>query len=432
VRMVQPVCHSFRIMTARTSSAVTQALAENEQRRCPICQSRSSEVLFQQSFRGLDRIGLLDGYDVVACQSCGMTYADHIPPQSAFDEYYRELSKYAYEHRTGKESPDDEWRLRQVADMLHSFIPNRESRILEIGCANGRLLSFLKGDGYSNIFGLDPSPDCAHSARNHYRIEVFTGSLFDAPVDDHSYDFLILLGVLEHVRDLGLAATTLRSFLTDNGLVYLEVPDPTNFVAERDAPFQEFSTEHLNFFSPTALRYLMEGAGFKTVEATSLVRPDRAGKPCPLVYGVFQNSDVQRTEFPRHFEAEAGLRRYVAQCGEMDTALRRRIDQSVRSDLKLFVWGVGTHTQRLLATGALNPVNIVAFVDSNTKYQDQYLHGIPVLAPDKLQGRPEPILISSYGFQQEIADQIRGMKLANELILLYPSSTTSGEQLSGK
>src|SRR5260370_19616403 len=142
-------------------SVMTQSSTVKEPRRCPVCGGRSSELLFQQSFRALDGIGLLDGYDVVVCQSCGMTYADHIPAQAAFDEYYRDLSKYAYEHRAGKESPEDEWRLRQVANALRSFIPRRDTRILEIGCANGRLLGMLKQDGYEKVFGLDPSPDCA-------------------------------------------------------------------------------------------------------------------------------------------------------------------------------------------------------------------------------------------------------------------------------
>ncbi len=363
MRVVQSLCYAFLpTMMANTIGAVTPA---KEHRLCPICEGHPSEVLFQQSFRALDRIGLLDGYDVVVCQSCGMTYADHIPSQGAFDEYYRELSKYAYEHRTGKESPDDEWRLRQVADALHTFIPDRESRILEIGCANGRLLSFLKNNGYSNVFGLDPSPDCARSARSQYQLEVFTGSVFNAPVKDHSYDFLVLLGVLEHIRDVGSAAKTLRRLLAENGSVYVEVPDPTNFLAERDAPFQEFSTEHLNFFSPTAVRYLMEAAGFRTIEAKSIVRPDRTGKPTSVVSGVF----------------------------------------------------------------ALDPAKIVAFVDSNPKYQNQQLHGIPVLRPNDLKSHTQPILISSFGFQQEIAKQITDMKAPNRLILLY---TNSAEIRSGR
>ncbi len=404
----------------------TQNLAAREQRTCPVCGSGFSKSLFQQSFQALDGIGLLNGYDVVACQGCGMTFADRIPSQAAFDNYYRDLSKYAFGHRSGKESPEDEWRLRQVANSLRSFIAGRDTRILEIGCSNGRLLGFLKDDGYQNVFGLDPAPESAESARARYGVEVLTGSIFDAPVREGEYEFVILLQVLEHIRDVDLAVGALRRLVSPKGLLYVDVPDATKLIAEREAPFQEFSTEHINFFSPATLQYLMEAAGFRTVKAESAAVADRAGKPVPIAYGVFENSGVRRTDFPRHTDAEAGLRRYIGQCREMDTALRGRIAQALSANRSIIVWGVGTHTQRLLATGALNPANIVAFVDSNPKYQSQQLQGIPVVRPERLKGQAEPILISSYGFQQEIANQIREMKLPNELILLYPDSASRG------
>lgn len=404
----------------------TQTLAVKQARHCPVCEGSSAELLFQQSFQSLDGIGLLDGFDLVVCRNCGMTFADRIPSQSVFDDYYCELSKYAYQHRGGKESPDDEWRLRQVAGSLESLIPNRATRLLEIGCANGGLLAILKEAGYQNVFGLDPSPDCAQAARNLYGATVFTGSIFAPPVGDHEYDFLVLLGVLEHIRDVRLAVRALRRIVTDSGHVYVEVPDATNLIAERDAPFQEFSTEHINYFSPAALSYLMEAAGFRTTHARSVVRPDRHGKPTAVVSAFFEKSTSPRTLFPRDIEAEAGLRRYIDKCREMEAALWPKISAAVAAAPRLIVWGVGTHTQRLLATGALSAANIVEFVDSNPKYQNQQLHGIQVVRPEALKGRTEPILISSCAFQKEIASQIREMNLPNKIILLYADSTGNG------
>jgi hypothetical protein len=83
-----------------------------------------------------------------------------------------------------------------------------------------------------------------------------------------------------------------------------------------------------------------------------------------------------------------------------------------------------------LANNVLNHSDISLFVDSNPKYQDQQLVGIPVLSPDRLAGHPEPILISSYAFQDEISEEIRErLRLPNELILLYdPSSARVAEK----
>ena len=86
----------------------------------------------------------------------------------------------------------------------------------------------------------------------------------------------------------------------------------------------------------------------------------------------------------------------------------------------MIVWGVGTHTLRLLANGGLDPSKIAVFVDSSPKYQNQELRGIPVVSPEQLTNRREPVLISSRGFQNEIQHQIQsGLGLTNPLILLY-------------
>jgi hypothetical protein len=48
------------------------------------------------------------------------------------------------------------------------------------------------------------------------------------------------------------------------------------------------------------------------------------------------------------------------------------------------------------------------------------MHDVPIIAPEALRGRSEPILISSRVFQHEIVHQIRdGLGLHNDIITLY-------------
>jgi hypothetical protein len=65
-------------------------------------------------------------------------------------------------------------------------------------------------------------------------------------------------------------------------------------------------------------------------------------------------------------------------------------------------------------------VNISAFIDSNPKYHGQRLNGIPIVSPDSLGGRSEPILVCSRVFQKEIEQQIQQqLHLSNEVLSLY-------------
>jgi SAM-dependent methyltransferase len=251
-----------------------------------------------------------------------------------------------------------------------------------------------------------------------YDIPVLVGSMFDIPLPEESVDFVILIGVLEHVEDVRGAMKHVRDVLDSGGRVYAEVPDAANLAGRPDAPYQEFSTEHINFFSTTSLANLFRTTGFEVVTTGESIRQQHDNTTYPAAFGVFVKADAAGAIVPDD-TTERGLRRYIEESSGVEEQTRLNIEKAARGK-PLLVWGTGTHTQRLLAIGAFRNVPIAAFVDSNPKYHGRELHGIPVIAPAALPGRHEPILISTRGFQAEIQDQIRHqLKLDNEIILLY-------------
>jgi SAM-dependent methyltransferase len=389
-------------------------------RPCPVCSGAKSKALYRQSFEQLSGAHLLNGYCVAICESCGAGFAGDIPDQRAFDVYYRDLSKYDYADHGGIELPGAEQRFQDIAVILQEYILSVDSRILEIGSASGQLLRVLRERGYSKLLGCDPSPGCIRAAQTLYGIPGLVATVFDIPDPDQPYDFLILVGVMEHIRDLDRAVGRLRGLLPQGGRVYLEVPDASRYVASADAPFQEFSVEHINFFSRMSLTNLMQARGFRTVASGEVIRPQHE-VTCPTAWGVFEKtSGPQPTA--RDSATEAGLRAYIEGCAVEDARIRGVIERALEAGEPMIVWGVGAHTLRLLASGGLDAANVAFFVDSNPKYQRQDLCGVPVVAPEEIGNCPEPILISSRGFQAEIRRRIeQDLGLKNRLILLYGS-----------
>jgi SAM-dependent methyltransferase len=357
---------------------------------------------------------------VVVCRDCGAGFADDIPDQSAFDRYYRDLSKYEYHQRDGAESEFDRRRLAIIADIIAPFIPGTDARILDVGCATGRLLALLRDKGFPNVHGLDPSPSCAAAAERLYQIPVRTTTLSHLHESGEMFDVVILVGVLEHITDLDTALREVHDVLSPRGIVYVEVPDALKFADWPNAPFQDFSTEHINFFSPVSLGNLMTRHGFVTRFSEQNAREQSYRTTMSNVSAVFQKDADAPTVPTFDGGTEDALRRYVESCRAVEDTLKDRIDQLVDRGRAVIVWGVGTHTGRLMETSRLPEANIVAFVESNVRYQGRTLNGVPIIAPDALRGRPEPILISSRVFQHEISMQIRhDLGLENEIITLY-------------
>jgi SAM-dependent methyltransferase len=390
-------------------------------RGCIVCGSTSRQVLFHQDFSAIEQATPLSGYDVAVCTDCGCAYADGIPDQGAFDQYYRDMSRYEYHQREGAESEFDQRRLKTIAELIEPHVPRRDARILDIGCASGRLLANLRERGFANVLGLDPSAACAAAARRLYAVDVLTMTLAELARTDETFDFIILVGVLEHLCDIDRSFAELRTILRPGGLAYVEVPDATTFVAWDNAPFQDFSTEHINFFGPVSLQNLMEARGFSRVFLEQNHREQSWNTVMSNISAVFRKSERPpgwAPTFDHH--TTVGLQRYIARCEAEDRKLRERIDAITDSKQPILVWGVGTHTARLMATSRLAEANIVAFIESNARYQGKTMRGRPILAPEVVKSRNEAVLVSSRVFQREIASQLRDeLSCKNELILLY-------------
>ena len=394
--------------------------AIDTRRACPVCGGSARTQVFRQQFAEVEAVTVVKGYDVVVCRECGAGFADDIPDQAAFDRYYRDLSKYEYHQRDGAESDFDRRRLAIIADIVAPFIPRPDARILDVGCATGRLLALLRDKGFANVHGLDPSPSCAAAADRLYGIPVRTTTLSHLHETGETFDVVILVGVLEHINDLDTALREVHDVLSPQGIVYVEVPDALTFADWSNAPFQDFSTEHINFFSPVSLGNLMARHGFVTRFSEQNAREQSYRTTMSNVSAVFQKQAGARPAIAFDADSEAGLRRYVESCRSVEDRLTGRIAELAESGRAVIVWGVGTHTGRLMETSRLRDANIVAFVESNVRYQGRTMHGVPIIAPEALRGRSEPILISSRVFQHEIAQQIReGLGLDNEIITLY-------------
>lgn len=376
--------------------------------------------MFHQEFVAVEHATPVTGYDVVVCGACGAGYADGIPAQEAFDRYYRDMSNYEYAQRGGEESEFDRRRLTLVAGLVAQHLPAVDVRVLDVGCASGRLLAALRDLGYGRVTGLDPSPASATAAQRLYGIEVRTMTLGAIAAAGNHFDVVILVGVLEHLRDLDVSCGHLHALLPTHGLLYLEVPDVTSFADWPNAAYQEFSTEHINFFSPASLDNLMRRHGFSRVFLEQNHREQSYRTTMSNVSAVYRREDVPLGPIRFNTDTVTGLERYLARSAADEQRLLEQIDALVDSQRRLLVWGVGTHTRRLLASSRLADANIVAFLESNRGYHGKALVGRPILAPEALRDYSEPVLISSRVFEKEIADQIRlGLRCTNELILLY-------------
>jgi 2-polyprenyl-3-methyl-5-hydroxy-6-metoxy-1,4-benzoquinol methylase len=356
--------------------------------------------MFTQRFAKIEGISFLDGYDVVSCKRCCFVYASNIPEQAAFDEYYINMNKYEHDI----EQPDIiTGRQEYIVEEIIRFNIDKAASVIDIGCARSEVLRSLQNKGFTDLTGADTSIKNVEYLKNkginaiHATIATLATS--------KQYDVVLFLDVLEHVQDLRFAVSALYNITATNGMVIVSVPDMTT-LASTELPYQEFSREHINYFTPTSLSNLMVQHGFHTVFQKSGL-------------GLFRKS-IGEAQGGRSIQKDSDsrqcIKRYIEQSKKYEHEINERL--LPYSETPIIIWGLGTFTQRLLENTVLK--NIVALVDSNPQYVGKKYKNISTISPSELKQYKAPVLIAtSLRYVDDIVRAMRDeLKVENEIIKL--------------
>ena len=395
-------------------------------RPCPVCDYRRGEVLHAQEFVLPEDQTLASGYTVVACEACGVAFADTPVTQRRYDQLYAEKSRYAAGPAAhANDSDRDIARFREMAAEIARRVPDKSARIVDVGCANGQMLAALAALGFSSLCGVDPSPACAEQCAAIRGVTAFAGSLTDMPEDAGPYEVAILSHVLEHVRDIKDSLAYLERFLSPKAIVYVEVPDASRYVDFAWSPFQDFNTEHINHFSLVSLANLLRQCGLRPLHGAAKEILSAPGMPYPAIYAFAQVDE----SVPATLEKDVALKERLVAYVRVSTDLMSRIDsglsENVRNGAPVIVWGTGELTAKLLADTALRHANIVRFVDSNPINQGRVLRRIPIVAPSELQSGDELIVVASILHHEAIVRAIRALGLRNPVFCLTSGALES-------
>lgn len=166
---------------------------------------------------------------------------------------------------------DSESHAMEMADWLHGYLgdvlpENRSIPILDVGCGFGFALRAMRAAGFTNVQGLEVSPDQAEIARRagfEVSLVADTGAFLRQCKD--RFGVILLLDVLEHVPvafqiDLLRA---IREVLEVGGRLILTVPNANSPLAAR---WRYNDYTHCSSFTEHSLFFVLRNAGFGVIK----------------------------------------------------------------------------------------------------------------------------------------------------------------------
>lgn len=371
-------------------------------RKCEICGSNHFDFIHKQKFT-LEN-NYLFSYDIVACEKCGFIFASNLPSSKKLKTFYKKNTKYAYKHHQG-DLPNDAKKLhfksfKMTDSYLRkniSYFNKSEIKILDIGSATGYLLNVFKKNGYKNLLGIDPSPDCSIAAKKIYKIKVLPLTLSEYKTKE-KFDLIILGSVMEHLNDLKNNLSRISFLLKENGIIFVSVPDGNNFGKIFREPFLEFSLEHINFFTKNSLINLFSNYGLINIKFESLALNSYGGYALNSLW-------IKSKLVKKITQDKVGKNKiisYIKKSLNKLEDINEKIKKFVKSKEEIVIWGLGSLTSRLLATTELKKANIKFFVDSNINQQGKIINNLSVKSPDILKKQKITVFVSTYIYGKEI------------------------------
>ena len=387
--------------------AIEENICSRGRRACPICGRENilNKDCFQRDYRLCADIVPFDYYHVYACKNCGMVYAGDFKSSMPLDKYYEKMSRYT--EKSFILSSQTKAFYEREAEFLSKYI-SKQAAVLDIGCAFGGLLNILREMGFKNVAGLEISTQNVSYAREELGLDVYQGGLGMNCILNNKYDVVILSGVLEHLFNIHDCIKEIKEYLKSDGKLFIIVPDLDDF-ANHDDLYQEFSVEHINYFSITSLKQLF------ALHDIRLLQSECDGIPFyGLAGNLFSLWQIGKDNISSDISF-ASLERYLDNCKKLAKRVKNKF---LKFDMKngFYIWCAGTQTAMLYQLNCFAPEAVKGIFDSNKNYTGEMIYGHEVMQPSELLRMPDrPILIASQYAQEAIIREIKRIGLNNEI-----------------
>jgi 2-polyprenyl-3-methyl-5-hydroxy-6-metoxy-1,4-benzoquinol methylase len=146
--------------------------------------------------------------------------------------------------------------------------------VLEVGCSSGALTERIAAMG-CRVTGIEVRPEAAEKARRFVE-EVLVGDLatMPLPLPPSSFDAILLIDVLEHLKDPVEALRRLFPLLRERGRIVVAIPNVAHWFVRLRLLAGRFDYEdsgildrtHLRFYTRDTARAMLEEAGLEIRE----------------------------------------------------------------------------------------------------------------------------------------------------------------------
>jgi 2-polyprenyl-3-methyl-5-hydroxy-6-metoxy-1,4-benzoquinol methylase len=224
---------------------------------CPICGGSQ----FTSLSSCVDYTVSHETFDIVCCANCDFTLTSPRPANERLGKYYQ--SENYISHSNKAVTLLDQiylvarnFTLKWKVSLLQKYHPSEsELNILDYGCGTGEFLKACQASGFK-IAGVEPSENARTKSSETNRIKIHESI---DQLDTRTFNIITMWHVLEHIPDFETIIQKLKTKLSDDGVLFIAVPNHKSFDAQLYKQFWAgFDVpRHLWHFSPDTMKKVL-------------------------------------------------------------------------------------------------------------------------------------------------------------------------------
>tara|TARA_B100000212_G_scaffold45845_1_gene29609 strand:+ start:26684 stop:27754 length:1071 start_codon:yes stop_codon:yes gene_type:complete len=305
---------------------------------------------------------------IIFCENCGYISIDP-DYRLDFSKFYQE----DYDFLLDQKDLEPEFLGQSISSASVKFckdliLDNEDKKLIDVGAGKGNILDAIHQECPKiQKYGLEPSRSYLNLKEKKYLKKTYNEFLDPSLFNNQKFDFIITVGVLEHVDSPVDFLKDIKSIMSDDAVLVVEVP---NFEKSK---FDLLTADHFSKFTSRSIRNLFLKSNFEIIK-------QEISEGLFMRFALVNNQDVTK-EF-ESVEIETHLR-------ESKKAIENAISVTRKySQETIAVYGQSIILDYLIGTGLLSYENIDCIIDDNSLYQGlKYKSKVDIISFEEFEKR---------------------------------------------
>ncbi|WP_022664665.1 class I SAM-dependent methyltransferase [Desulfospira joergensenii] len=372
---------------------------------CCICGGQDFKLIFRETKK---ISGGTYVFNNVICMYCGLIFIN--PRVGIFHhaDYYKHKGIFHLEGEKGRFHKINLNRIEFINKYKNRF---KKHTLLDVGCSSGEFLTIANQFGWE-VEGIEVT-DFYNSSLQRKGFVVYNQPLKFLPKHKR-YSLIAYCAVLEHLENPIEEMQSACDHLTEDGLLFIEVPNaefPTDYF---------YTPEHIFNYTIPSMDNLLAKVGMEIKEVNEntrgkyvlqvLAKKSSRKRPVSKISAQYLESLIKSSE---KNSADQNQMKEKIIC-RLETIFEKNKGKSI------FLYGAGQHANDLLGLHPRTLDRIEGFFDSDPKSIDKTLFGKPIYHKTNLREiSPDVIIISSFAFEDEIYNNLKEIYDIDKVFKLY-------------